>query len=178
MNSLRRLSFSSMVPSTSKQPLSVEGTQHHFTRNGRLVANKQLVYTIDHRSGLQSIGWYSEDEGLHLTASLDSGLISTQMPHSAPLIRDEDDRGPYARSLSEHELRFEAEREKKKAQLETLPIFSYESFISRTWALVVVSVAIFGVCVSLFMMFYVMQKICDGTLNGNQMMGNIFLRLR
>jgi hypothetical protein len=54
LSNLRKLSFSSMVPHRSS-PMSVEGTQHHFTRNGRLVANKQLVYTIDHRDGLQSV---------------------------------------------------------------------------------------------------------------------------
>ncbi len=58
LSNLRKLSFSSMVPassSPSSSPIPVEGTQHHFTRNGRLVANKQLVYTIDHRSGLQAV---------------------------------------------------------------------------------------------------------------------------
>ena len=49
-----------------------------------------------------------------------------------------------------------------------LPVFSYQSFISRTWSLVVVSVAVFGTCVALWMLVYVLIKICDGTLLGNQ----------
>ncbi len=161
----------------------------HSVRRTTTIGLSQFAYDLHNPpqrslSSFFQIGWYSEDEGLHLTSALDPAhLVTTQLPHSAPLIRDEqatngdgDDRGPHARSLSEQEL-LEAEREaqRKAAQLDTLPIFSYESFISRTWALVVVSVAIFGVFVSLWMMFYVLQKICDGTLNGNQMMGVLLL---
>jgi len=36
-------------------PMEVEGTQHHFTRNGRLVANKQLVYKIDRDEGTDQV---------------------------------------------------------------------------------------------------------------------------
>ena len=54
-------------------------------------------------------------------------------------------------------------------------IASYESFIGRTWALVVISLAIFGICVSLWMLAYVFIKMCDGTLNGNQSMGVLLL---
>ena len=50
----------------------------------------------------------------------------------------------------------------------SVPAYSYQSFISRTWSLVVVSVAIFGTCVALWMLVYVLIKICDGTLLGNQ----------
>lgn len=35
--------------------MEVEGTQHHFTRNGRLVANKQLVYKIDKEKGTDQV---------------------------------------------------------------------------------------------------------------------------
>ena len=73
-----------------------------------------------------------------------------------------------------------------------LASFSYESFIGRTWALVVISIALFGVCVSLWMMVscdwwraadahlplaqvYVFLKMCDGTLTGNQSMGVLLL---
>ena len=57
----------------------------------------------------------------------------------------------------------------------TMPVFSYGAFIGRTWTLVVVSVAVFGACVSLWMLIYVFIKMCDGTLAGsNQTMG-VFL---
>ena len=57
----------------------------------------------------------------------------------------------------------------------TLPVFSYESFISRTWTLVVLAVAIFGTFIALWMLIYVLIKMCDGTLTGNQTMGIILL---
>ena len=56
-----------------------------------------------------------------------------------------------------------------------MPVFSYEAFIARTWTLVVLSVAIFGTIVALFMFTYVLIKMCDGTLTGNQTMGLILL---
>ena len=33
----------------------VEGTRHHFTKGGRLVASKQIVYTIDQDIGLEPV---------------------------------------------------------------------------------------------------------------------------
>ena len=36
----------------------VEGTRHHFTKGGRLVANKQIVYTISRDKGLIPVGIY------------------------------------------------------------------------------------------------------------------------
>ena len=56
-----------------------------------------------------------------------------------------------------------------------MPIFSYASFISRTWAVIAVSVAIFGTVVAMWMLVYVFQKICDGTLQGNQVLGVLLL---
>ena len=57
----------------------------------------------------------------------------------------------------------------------SIPVFSYESFISRTWSLVVLAVAIFGTCIALWMFIYVLIKMCDGTLSGNQTMGLLLL---
>ena len=37
-------------------PESTQGTRHHFTKGGRLVANKQIVYTITEDKGLQPVG--------------------------------------------------------------------------------------------------------------------------
>ena len=33
----------------------VEGTRHHFTKGGRLVASKQIVYTIVQETGLEPV---------------------------------------------------------------------------------------------------------------------------
>ena len=127
------------------------------------------------------IGSYSEDEGLHLKEELNV-LPTTEFPLSSPLV-ESGDRSTFARSISDKEYHannvpLNAVANDAKAQdsdLDTLPIFSYDAFISRTWALVVVSVAIFGTVVTLWMIIYVFQKICDGTLNGNQVMGVLLL---
>ena len=51
LTNLRKLSFTSM----GSAPTEVKGTQHHFTRNGRLVANKQLVFQINQQVGMESV---------------------------------------------------------------------------------------------------------------------------
>ncbi len=57
LGNLRKLSFSPPVMRGDRGSggKEVEGTQHHFTRNGRLVANKQQVYSIDRYSGLKQV---------------------------------------------------------------------------------------------------------------------------
>ena len=112
-------------------------------------------------------------------------MIQKALPKSSRLINHEADRSTFARSISDAEfhnhhgqpgkiLETNVRRMPEKT-LDTLPIFSYESFISRTWALVVVSAAILGTVIALWMLVYVFQKICDGTLNGNQVMGVLLL---
>ena len=54
LTNLRKLSFTSMGTS----PTEVKGTQHHFTRNGRLVANKQLVFQINQDVGMESVSTF------------------------------------------------------------------------------------------------------------------------
>ena len=55
LGNLRKLSFSSMAPETRM----IDGSEHHFTRSGRLVANKQFMYLIDYyrteEHGLESV---------------------------------------------------------------------------------------------------------------------------
>ena len=53
LTNLRKLSFTSM----GTAPTEVKGTQHHFTRNGRLVANKQLVFPITQEVGMESVSY-------------------------------------------------------------------------------------------------------------------------
>lgn len=55
VNNLRKLSFSAMMTSKDDEGHQFEGTQHHFARNGRLVANKQQVYLIDRNFGLKQV---------------------------------------------------------------------------------------------------------------------------
>ena len=96
-------------------------------------------------------------------------------PRSSPLIR-EGGRSSYSRSIGPvpDQEKLQEERDEQEEQL-TVMATSYESFIGRTWALVVVSIALFGICLSLWMLVYVFLKMCDGTLSGNQSMGVLLL---
>ena len=132
------------------------------------------------------IGWYSEDEGLNISPAFplwspaDDGSLPTTTerltaPRSSPLIR-EGGRSSYSRSIGPvpDQEQLQEERDEQEEQL-TVMATSYESFIGRTWALVVVSIALFGICLSLWMLVYVFLKMCDGTLSGNQSMGVLLL---
>ena len=130
-------------------------------------------------------GWYSEDEGLHLSSSIEGMklnlLSSLTDPADFSSPNSVNNRAAYARSISQPILSEVGRQDESILDEEgrggggggvtrdyNVPVFSYQSFISRTWSLVVVSVAIFGTCVALWMLVYVLIKICDGTLLGNQ----------
>ena len=57
----------------------------------------------------------------------------------------------------------------------TVSIHSYESFISRTWSLAILSVALIGIFIAMWMLIYVIIKMCDRTLGGSQALGLILL---
>ncbi len=113
--------------------------------------------------------------------TIENALPTTAEPFYSPLVNEEV-RSSFARSVDQSSFvpisdsdSSSSSNEKAIKMMKELPIFSYESFISRTWALVVVSAAIFGFLASLWMLVYVFQKMCDGTLAGNQTMGVILL---
>ena len=74
-------------------------------------------------------------------------------------------------SIDDQESRRKSHRDSGK----TIVKPPYEAFISRTWTLVVLAVAILGTCAALWMFIYVLIKMCDKTLTGNQTMGLILL---
>ena len=134
------------------------------------------------------IGWYSEDEGLHIKEDFIlnqeakagiSGLKET--PRTSPFVNSiSNDRSSHSRAFNtDEELEISVDdaevEDDVKTDKDMTILASYESFIGRTWSLVVISVAVFGICVSLWMMIYVFLKMCDGTLSGNQSMGVLLL---
>ena len=148
---------------------------------------------------LFQIGWYSEDEGLHLSLALEDSnivigsgssissseeIISNSEPISSPLVNNipHSDRSLHGRSFEQQETPLVTSRndlvtitnideESRKSTI----VYSYEDFIGRTWTLVVLAVAIAGTCAALWMFIYVLIKMCDKTLTGNQTMGLILL---
>ena len=47
--------------------------------------------------------------------------------------------------------------------------------MGRTWTLVAIVLAGIGACAALWMLIYVLIKICDGTLSGQQTLGLLML---
>ena len=97
-------------------------------------------------------------------------------PQTSPLV-NLNDRSAFSRSI-ETEVEATVDTEEEAGVLNNMAVlasYSYESFIGRTWSLVVISIAMFGICVALWMMVYVFIKMCDGTLSGNQSMGILLL---
>lgn len=134
------------------------------------------------------IGWYSENEGLHIKEDfilLQGAKASSRLPETprtSPLVNS--DRSSHSRAIATEDQ--EEDRDLEEAVVDdesevkadrdmAVLAGSYESFIGRTWSLVVISIALFGICVSLWMMVYVFLKMCDGTLSGNQSMGVLLL---
>ena len=130
------------------------------------------------------IGWYSEDEGLHIKDEFivknHKGVNTTaeknnkETPRNSPLINSSG-RSEHSRSFDTNSnLDYSQEgvtgaedidrqSDTKKTDMSILASYSYESFIGRTWSLVVVSIALFGVCVSLWMMVYVFIKMFNNS---------------
>ena len=50
-----------------------------------------------------------------------------------------------------------------------------ELYMGRTWTLVAIVLAGIGACGALWMLIYVLIKICDGTLSGQQTLGLLML---
>ena len=77
-------------------------------------------------------------------------------PRTSPLV-NLSDRSAHSRSIETGadpgvEATVDTEEITGLNTMAVLASYTYESFIGRTWALVVISIALFGVCVSLWMM--------------------------
>ena len=117
------------------------------------------------------IGWYSEDEGLHINEDVELAKIEPvtttvapiTAPRSSPLVNSDNnnDRTNNDRSIDEDKFRKKTQKSNVvsrttiKEDLSHHRIATYESFMERTWSLVVVSEAIFSNCISMGMLVYV-----------------------
>ena len=52
LDNLHKLSFTSMAGEAGSE---AGGTRHHFTKGGRLVASKQIIYTVARQTGLEPV---------------------------------------------------------------------------------------------------------------------------
>ncbi|XP_069693056.1 metabotropic glutamate receptor 8-like [Periplaneta americana] len=180
LSTLSQLSFTSQ----HKAPFELQGTSIHVTHDGQLVSNKYVIYHIRDTGEVSGIGWYSDDQGLVLDHNAGPAMhrFLQGKKHekqgrgfevgsfSKTAMRDihlkdtfsEDAAGPDDK-LAEDGSGVNARR------------VTPESSITRPWATVMVAVAAVGTCITMFMLVYVLIKICDGTLAGNQSLGIILL---
>jgi hypothetical protein len=130
------------------------------------------------------IGQYSKDDGLILDVMLGMNLeggTSIQDGNGKPLGNGPNGktkismrRGKTAKNGkggSQDYLRIGLEESVNVRRMMSSPEF----YISRVWAMVVIAIAITGVFISLYMLVYVLLRMCDGTLNGNQVLGILLL---
>ena len=147
------------------------------------------------------VGWYSENQGLRLSnrvvTNSDYGIsasTSTAFPSHSSSLLNEADRSTFSRMLDGGEVgstrRHGTDDPREdytgdgswlatatpRTQPAAVPAaYDYDVYISRTWALVIVSLSIIGIVCCLWMLVYVVQKMCDQTLQGSQTMGVLLL---
>ena len=115
---------------------------------------------------------YDGDEIGHVTTTTTTTQATvlfplTEKPRSASLVTDQSSR-PRFPLLSQTT----TTTEKSSRDIIIGHVgFSYKAFVSRTWALIVLTLAVLGFSLSMWMLVYVLLKICDGTLSGQQAMG-------
>lgn len=166
---LSQLSFTS----GHDAPFELSGTRRHLTHDGRLVANKYSVARINQDGDVVGIGWYSDDKGLAIDASMQRAASGQRKPSGSdrkqPRGFSSDSAYPMRRS---------------EPQLESLTVVGEgvdarkvgpDNYLGRLWATIIVAVAAVGTMVTLFILVYVLIKICDGTLAGNQSLGVLLL---
>ena len=95
----------------------------------------------------------------------------TEKPRSAPLVTtDQRSKRPRFTTDNNDEVTTETIEEEIN-DLISRKVFSYKAFVSRTWAIIVLTAACLGFIISMGMLVFVLIKICEGTLTGQQSMG-------
>ncbi|XP_066995173.2 metabotropic glutamate receptor 5 [Anabrus simplex] len=198
LNVLSQLSFASH----HKAPFELQGTSLHVTHEGQLVSNKYAIYQILENGGISGVGWYSDDQGLVLDQNTYSLLHMQENYWKKKHYRKfEADVKSQMDSLPKVTMREFFQKDAMLTTLDDTPVKAIhvssdsgrikiltsegsevnarrvtpESYITRPWATVIVAMAAVGTFITLFMLVYVLIKICDGTLAGNQSLGIILL---
>lgn len=197
LSTLSRLSFTSQ----QKAPFELQGTSIHVTHDGQLISNKYVIFHIRDTGDVSGIGWYSNDQGLILDYNAGPVMLHFLNGQRKDSSNEKQGRGFEVDSFPKTTLTEISEEAGRLASMKDtaakgilLPVVrpndkftgedgsgvnarrvTPESSITRPWATVIVAVAAVGTCITMFMLVYVLIKICDGTLAGNQSLGIILL---
>ncbi|CAG2056647.1 unnamed protein product [Timema podura] len=189
---LSQLSFTSQHDA----PFELQGTTLHITHDGQLVSNKYIIYHIQNSGDVSVAGWYSNDQGLVLNhgypssqdlfASNTKKILFSQEKHGRGFEMDTPSKATINEFLNKDTV-LESFQDAKVKDIPTSGLLNNEgsgvdarrvtpeSSITRAWATVLVATAAVGTFIAMFMLIYVLIKICDGTLAGNQSLGILLL---
>ncbi|KDR13974.1 Metabotropic glutamate receptor 5 [Zootermopsis nevadensis] len=192
---LSQLSFTSQ----HKAPFELQGTSIHVTHDGQLISNKYVIFHIRDTGDVSGIGWYSDDQGLVLDHNAGSVMLHFLNGRRKVSSSEKQGRGYEADAFPKMKEVFEKDgilASLQDAAVKGIQVpavgrnvkfagedgsgvnvirVTPESSITRPWATVMVAVAAVGTCITMFMLVYVLIKICDGTLAGNQSLGIVLL---
>ncbi|CAG7672450.1 unnamed protein product [Allacma fusca] len=154
----------------------LEGTRGRINHQGKLVSRKYDLWISKPSGKLTQAGRFSSETGLVLDMML--GLSAALYPDTN--LQD-------LAETSDRSVRGRASRMGKNSKSSTdyliqlskdhvnITRMSPEFYISRVWAMVVVAIGITGVFLTLYILVYVLLRMCDGTLHGNQVLGILLL---
>nr|XP_018915268.1 PREDICTED: uncharacterized protein LOC109042796 [Bemisia tabaci] len=169
---LRALSHLSLGPANSTGPFQLPGTSIKLTHDGHLISNRFVFLRVGSIGDLTAIGWYSDDSGPNLNRMAMSNLTLRRHSTSEKKGRGLDDSSFLRLSLSDL---FSPKPwiSSSDGDVNVTPIAFH--FQSRTWVLVMISLASLGILFTIFIFFYVLIKLCDKTIVGNQSFGILLL---
>lgn len=125
-----------------------------YTADGRLVNTFTIARTYS--DGLRQVGVYREDTGV--------------VWNNPGEVWGVDTRGRGGRTLplrALHDIRDDSEVD--------AILLTHKDYVGRTWAFSVLVLACIGVVSGLYIAVYVALRVCDGTLNGPQVLGAVLL---
>lgn len=166
LNALRKLAYAFR----RDLPPELEGARLRFTNSGRVVSIHSHIVFFNGTNTPGLIGWYSDELGVNLD-SIPSTLARAQL-----------DTTEYHHMMAE---RLAAANQSRQVLDSLLPreiIYdirmervSHSASVRRAWAATVLALASVGILATAYVLVYVLVRICDDTLIGNQYLGVLLL---
>lgn len=151
-------------------PPELEGARVKFTNAGRMVSIHSHIVFFNGTTTPTLIGWYSDELGINLDAvpsSLGrSHLEASEYQHIWVERLSAANRSRHALdSLLPKEVIYDIRMER----------VSHSASVRRAWAATVLALASIGILATAYVLVYVLVRICDDTLIGNQFLGVMLL---
>ncbi|OXA45508.1 G-protein coupled receptor family C group 5 member C [Folsomia candida] len=155
----------STTESTVSSSHEIEGTQRRINYYGKLINGLVLDVMV----GVKLEGGTSMQDGV---VEGTEATVNVEKPGATKISMR---RGKTAKTGGQEKLLGEGRTTDMAAVNVRRMMSPPELYISRMWAMIATAVSITGVFISLYMLVYVLQRMCDGTLRGNQILGILLL---